>query len=135
HLIQMDMVWEDKTANYRKAESLISRASPDPGDLVLLPEMFDTGFSFNTDRTADHDGATLKFLSELARDHAIFIHGARTVHPRGQTHARNHATIVDPTGTVLADYAKIHPFSLGKEHERFQGGSEVLTWQWGREGA
>lgn len=134
HLIQMDIAWEEKTINYRKAESLISRASPEPGDLVLLPEMFDTGFSFNTEKTADHDGATLRFISELARDHEVYVHGARTVHARGESHARNHATIVDPSGNVLADYAKIHPFSLGKEHERFQGGNEVMLWQWGEVG-
>lgn len=131
HLIQMDIAWEDKPANYRKAESLIARASPKPGDLVLLPEMFDTGFSFNIEKTADRDESTLRFLSELARDHEIYVHGARTVHPPGHSHARNHATVVDPSGRVLADYAKIHPFSLGKEHERFQGGNEVMLWQWG----
>jgi predicted amidohydrolase len=135
HLIQMDIAWEDKPGNYRKAESLISRAAPDPGDLVLLPEMFDTGFSFNIERTADEDGSTLRFLSELARDHEVYVHGARTVHARAGVLARNHATIIDPVGKVLADYAKIHPFSLGKEHEHFQGGDEVMLWQWGADGA
>jgi predicted amidohydrolase len=131
HLIQMDIAWEDKQANYDKAERLISRAAPEPGDLILLPEMFDTGFSFNVERTSDSDVATLNFLAELARDHEVYIQGARTVLEQGATHAENRATIIDPSGRILADYAKIHPFSFGKENERFRGGNAVVTWQWG----
>ena len=134
HLIQMDIAWEDKQANYEKAERLITRASPDPGDFILLPEMFDTGFSFNVERTSDSNVATLKFLAELARDHGVYVQGARTVlvpATSGVPNAENRATVIDPSGKALADYAKIHPFSLGKEHERFRGGSEVMTWKWG----
>jgi predicted amidohydrolase len=135
HLIQMDIAWEDKQANYERAERLISRAGPAPGDFILLPEMFDTGFSFNVERTSDSNVATANFLAELARDHEVYVQGARTVLEPGASHAENRATIIDPSGRILADYAKIHPFSLGKEHERFRGGSKVMTWQWGSEGS
>jgi omega-amidase len=126
HLIQMDITWEDKQANYDKAERLIARAGPSPGDFLLLPEMFDTGFSFNVERTADADLASLQYLTQLARDLEVYVQGARTVLHNGQ--AENRATVIGPDGSVLADYAKIHPFSLGKEHERFPGGREVLTY-------
>lgn len=135
HLIQMDIAWEDKQANYEKAERLITRATPDPGDFILLPEMFDTGFSFNVERTSDANVATLRFLADLARDHGVYVQGARTVlaapAPAAPPNAENRATVIDPSGKALADYAKIHPFSLGKEHERFRGGNEVVTWRWG----
>lgn len=129
----MDMAWEDKAPNYRKAESLISRAAPDPGDLVLLPEMFDTGFSFNTEVTSDRDDSTLRYLKHLASDMGVYVQGARTVHQAGQSHAENRAPVIGPKGEQLAEYAKIHPFSLGKEHERFRGGNKVSTWKWGSE--
>jgi len=128
HLIQMDIAWEDKQANYDKAERLIARAGPTPGDFILLPEMFDTGFSFNVERTADADLATLRYLTQLAQDLEVYVQGARTVLESGR--AENRATVIAPDGEILADYTKIHPFSLGKEHERFPGGREVVTYPW-----
>lgn len=130
HLIQMNIAWEDKQANYDKVERLLSRANPAPGDLVLLPEMFDTGFSFNLETTADKDGGTLRYLTQLAEDLGVYVQGARTVHACHCTHAQNRATVVGPTGELLADYAKIHPFSFGREPERFEGGREVLVYDW-----
>ncbi len=126
HLIQMDIAWEDRQANYDRAERLIARAGPGRGDFILLPEMFDTGFSFNVERTADGDLATLKYLTQLATDLEVYVQGSRTVLKNGQ--AENRATVIGPDGSTLADYAKIHPFSLGKEHERFPGGKEVVTY-------
>lgn len=131
HLIQTDIAWENKQANFDKAERLLSRANPEAGDFVLLPEMFDTGFSFNLESTADTNSATLRYLTQLAEDLGVYVQGARTVHPAHSTHAQNRATVLGPTGQVLADYAKIHPFSFGKEPERFEGGREVLTYRWG----
>ena len=130
HLIQFEIAWEDKQANFDRVERLLARAGPQAGDLVVLPEMFDTGFSFNLDVTADTNGETLRYLIQLAGDLGVTVQGARTVHPRGSTHAQNRATVVGPEGNVLADYAKIHPFSYGKEPERFEGGSEVLVYAW-----
>lgn len=129
----MDIAWEDKQANYDKAERLIARAGPSRGDFLLLPEMFDTGFSFNVERTADADLATLKYITQLAQDLEVYVQGSRTVLENGR--AENRATVIGPDGKVLADYAKIHPFSLGKEHERFPGGREVLTYPLQIEGA
>jgi omega-amidase len=130
HLIQLDIVWENKQANFDKVERLLSRAGPSPGDLVVLPEMFDTGFSFNLDSTADKNGETLRYLAQLSEDLGVTVHGSRTVHDCHSTHAENRATVLGPTGDLLVDYAKIHPFSYGKEQERFRGGSEVVTYQW-----
>jgi omega-amidase len=131
HLIQLDIAWENKQANYDKVERLLSRANPEPGDLVVLPEMFDTGFSFNVEITADTDGRTLKYLLQLSEDLGVYIQGARTVHQGHSLHAQNRCTVVDPRGRVLADYSKIHPFSYGREQERFEGGNDIMTYRWG----
>ena len=45
---QWDIAWENKQANFQKARELIGAAKPDPGSLLVLPEMFATGFSMNT---------------------------------------------------------------------------------------
>jgi omega-amidase len=130
HLVQMDIAWEDKAANHARVERLLDRADVREGDLVILPEMFDTGFSFEVERTADRDSSTLRFLIRIAEDLGIYIIGGRTVHACHACLAHNRATAISPSGDLLADYSKIHPFTFGREAERFEGGDEVqiVTW-------
>jgi omega-amidase len=133
HLVQFDIAWEDRAANFLKVERLLSQAPVEPGDLVLLPEMFDTGFSLNTGQTADREGQTLRFLSDLAEDLGVIVQGGRTVHDCHCAKAHNRMSVLGPGGDLLADYSKIHPFSYGKEHEHFAGGDTVMTYTWAGE--
>lgn len=128
HLVQLDIAWEDAPANFRRVADLLGRGRVGPGDLVLLPEMFDTGFSLNVEATADA-GGTLAFLASVARDNKAYVQGGRTVAGPGGR-ATNRATAVAPDGTVVCDYRKVHPFSFGREPERFDGGDEVVTYDW-----
>lgn len=130
HLVQLDIAWEDKPANYRRVERLLDAAHVEPGDLVLLPEMFDTGFSLATETTSDRGGQTLRFLLSLATDLRVTVQGGRTVHDCHAAHASNRASVVSPQGDLLADYAKVHPFTFGREGERFAGGRDVTTYTW-----
>ena len=68
HLVQMNIEWENRDANYRKVEAMLDSADVRESDLVVLPELFDSGFSLNTATTKDKDGATLRFLLDLADD-------------------------------------------------------------------
>lgn len=131
HLLQLDLVWEDRSANFRLVEEAVDSCDPGAGDLVVLPELFDSGFSLNTGSTADTRGETLSFLLELADDLGVLIHGSRTVRDCHCTLARNHATIVGPGRVVLSEYAKVHPFTFGREPESFEGGSELGSYEWG----
>jgi len=131
HLVQLDVAWENKVANFRRVQDLLGEAHLSRGDLVLLPEMFDTGFSMNTARTADGDGRTLAFLKELATGLGAFVQGGRTVVTATGAKANNVMSVVSPGGTLLDEYTKIHPFSLGKEQEFFEGGSRVTVYDWG----
>ena len=45
--VQLDTVWEDKAANHAKLAALLAADPPEPGTLVVLPEMWATGFSMN----------------------------------------------------------------------------------------
>ena len=49
--VQLDIVWEDKPANFSRVRSLLAEARPAPGSLIVLPEMFATGFSMNLNVT------------------------------------------------------------------------------------
>jgi predicted amidohydrolase len=51
HAVQFDLAWESKEANFAKATRLLEVAPPSAGDLVVLPEMFATGFSRRLEAT------------------------------------------------------------------------------------
>ena len=129
HLVQLDIAWEDAAANFRRVEDLLDAVDMHAGDLVLLPEMFDSGFSLRHETTSDR-GATLAFLAELAEDTGAFVQGGRTVHACHCDKADNRMTTLAPDGRLLCDYTKVHPFSFGREPERFRAGSRVETWAW-----
>ena len=133
HLVQLDIRWEDRTANHSRAEGLIAGAAPAAGDLVVLPEMFDTGFSFHLAVTADRDGLTLAWLRRIARTHRVYLHGSRTlVSPDGL--GLNLTTVCAPDGVVICEYTKVHRFSLGapgrREVDHFAAGAGVTTYPW-----
>ncbi|MEM7756429.1 MAG: nitrilase-related carbon-nitrogen hydrolase, partial [Planctomycetota bacterium] len=133
HLVQFDIAWEDPAENFRRVDKLVGGADIDEGDLVVLPEMFDTGFSLNTDVTADRDGATAKYIAGLADDLGCLVQGGRTVRTCFAEHcrpARNHATVFGPEGRLLAEYAKVHPFTFSGEDAKFDGGDGVVTYAW-----
>ncbi|MFI4881369.1 MAG: nitrilase-related carbon-nitrogen hydrolase [Phycisphaerales bacterium JB064] len=137
HLVQLDIVWEDREANFARVGRLLDGVDVRAGDLVVLPEMFDSGFSLNTEVTAD-DGATAEWLAGLADDLGAVVMGGRTVGGcanGGCGKATNHCMVFAPGGDggqprLLCDYAKIHPFTYGRESEKFVGGRHVEAFRW-----
>ncbi|MBX3353669.1 MAG: hypothetical protein KF684_12120 [Phycisphaeraceae bacterium] len=129
HLVQLDIAWEDKDASRARAERLLDGAPVEPGDLVVLPEMCETGFSMNTERTADRDGSSARWLASLATRHRAWVIGGITVDAPNDR-ARNRALAIDPDGVIVERYDKIHPFSFGKEAESFEGGTRVARFEW-----
>ncbi|MDX2117017.1 MAG: nitrilase-related carbon-nitrogen hydrolase [Planctomycetota bacterium] len=138
HLVQLDCVWEDRDANRRRVAAMLDDAEVGRGDLVVLPEMFDTGFSFRLERTADTDGTTLAFLQTQASQRGVWLVGSRSVldaadaAPRG----RNRCSVIGPDGTLVCEYDKVHPFSLGtpgvsRESDLFVSGMRVATTRLG----
>ena len=86
---QLDIAWEEKTANYRRVEALIGVAALPPGALLLLPEMFATGFTMNAAAVAEPmDGPTASFLSDLAGRHKIFVQAGMVVQEAGDARPR-----------------------------------------------
>ncbi|RMH09812.1 MAG: carbon-nitrogen family hydrolase [Planctomycetota bacterium] len=131
HLVQLDITWEDRAANFRAVEQILDGITVSPHDLILLPELFDSGFSLNVGLTNDSNGLTDQFLSDLARRTRAFVLGGRTVLPTKHTLALNCMSAKNPQGLTLCEYAKIHPFSYGREGEAFAPGDEIVTFSWG----
>lgn len=129
HLVQADLAWEDRPENHRRLTSLVHSAQPDAGDLILLPEMCDSGFSANTPVTADFAGDTLKFVQTLASDTRATVVAGRTRPGEGGGKPRNVASVAGPDG-ARCEYTKIHPFPLGQEVQAFTPGDEIVLFEW-----
>lgn len=131
HLIQLDIAWESKAKNFDRVRDLVERTSTNPGDLIVLPELFDVGFTLNT-KVAHDNGDTLAFLQSLSNDTRCLVHGSRVLLPQDQTHAFNCATICAPSEpTPICEYHKVHPFSFGREGEAYIGGNALQHYPWG----
>lgn len=130
YAVQLDIIWEDKAANFNKIRALLAATPPSPGSLVVLPEMFATGFSMNLALTRQGTGREDEtFLLELAREHRAHVIGG-VVSGGAGTMGRNEAVAFSPEGKLLARYAKVHPFSLGGESQAHESGAEIVTFGW-----
>ena len=129
-LVQLDIVWENKTANFDRVRSLLAANPPAPGSLIVLAEMFATGFSLNVAVTGDGEPArTEAFLAEIARQYQSTVVGGLVATNAGG-HPQNHSIALDPSGKRIAAYAKIHPFSKGGESACHAPGKEIVTFDW-----
>ena len=129
--VQLDIVWEDKRANFDQVEALLAATEVEPNSLIVLGEMFATGFSLNGPAIReDEAGPTQHFLEELARKHHAYVLGGLV--GRGQDgRGRNQAVAFDPSGSEIARYCKMHPFSPGGEAEHHAPGDRPVVFRWG----
>jgi len=125
--IQHDIRWEDAEATRAHLESLITQAAAQRPDLIVLSEMYATGFSMQTDRIAEPEGGpNEQFLVDRARHTGAWLIASIAQHDPRSGKARNNAIVASPSGEVQR-YSKIHPFSYGREHEHYAAGTEFLT--------
>ncbi len=130
--LQLDLAWEDRAANFTAVEKALAAAVPAlaPGSLLVLPEMFATGFTMDVARAADTSaGETVHFLADLSRKYGIFVLGGLARRLADGTGA-NEAVAFSPDGALLARYRKIHSFSPAGEAAAFTAGSEIVTFPW-----
>lgn len=128
--VQLDIAWHDKPANHARVNLLLDQAGVTPGALVVLPEMFSTGFSMAVDQTADdvtHESED--FLLKTAEERGVAIIGGLTV--RGADgRGRNQALVAFPDRQPPLRYEKMQPFTLGGEGEHFTAGSDIVLFEW-----
>jgi predicted amidohydrolase len=115
HGVQFDCVWEDPAANQAKVRQLVEAAGVGRGELLVLPEMFLTGFSLAVERTVQGDSREHDaFLRDLAIQYGCWVLGG-VVTPQEADQPFNEAVVMSPDGGVRCRYAKRQPFSLGGE--------------------
>jgi len=130
HGIQLDIAWENKPTNHERVRSIIEHHGIAPGGLIVLPELFDVGFTLSIDAACDDDGRTLGYLKQLASDTGCTIHGSRAIRADEPGKAFNCACITFPDGREPVEYRKVHPFSYGREAESYNGGDSIGSYDW-----
>jgi predicted amidohydrolase len=127
---QLDITWERKPDNHAKAAALLDGVDIEPGALIVLPEMFATGFSMDAAAIDDADTReSHRFVSDLAARHkAYIIAGIVGGHPTGK--GVNESVTFGPDGAELARYRKMQPFTLGGEADNYEAGDSPITFDW-----
>lgn len=130
-MISMDITWEDKKKNKETVREYVEKAAKKAVSLVLFPEMTLTGFTRNITEMAEplENSETIEFFLELSKTYSMALGFGCAVYRKKKIvsendKAENHFLIVKD-GRILADYAKLHPFSYGGENRYYQGGSSL----------
>ncbi|MEH6585576.1 MAG: amidohydrolase [Halioglobus sp.] len=125
-LVQRELAWENPDENRAQIEALI-RAMKQPGDLIVLPEMFTTGFSMNALENAESPGGeTEAWMLTLATQMDCAVTGSIAV--RSGDSAYNRMLFATPDG--ITHYDKRHLFRMAGEHKRYLPGNERVIVQW-----
>lgn len=123
-IIQSHLQWENPIANRLNFSEKIQSISENT-DLVVLPEMFTTGFSMQATTLAEEpQGETLNWMISEAKKHTIAITGSIIV--REEERFYNRLYFVFPTGD-FKHYDKRHTFTLAGEHLTYTAGKEQLV--------
>jgi predicted amidohydrolase len=125
--VQHDVAWEDGVATRKRLEPLVAAAAAAGSRLIVLTEMFATGFSLEADRIAEPvDGPSSQWLSEQARRHDAWLYGSIAERPAPDEKPRNVGVLAGPDG-ALHRYAKLHPFTYAREDESYDAGEDTVT--------
>ncbi len=127
-LLQTDPIWEAPDQNMAAIETLLGEQDLSGVDVVLLPEMFTTGFSMNPERVASANGGKVeRWMQQMARRHDMALIGSH-IEDTGSGYA-NTAVAFDAQGNELARYQKAHLFVL--EKDIYQAGDDVVFFELG----
>ncbi len=125
--IQHDISFEDAPATRERVAPMIAAAAGAGARLVVLTEMFATGFTMNPlEHGEGPGGATTDFLLRAAARHNVWVCGSIPTVDPAIPRPVNRLILAGPAGE-LHTYDKIHPFSHGLEAEQYQGGTRFLT--------
>ena len=122
--LQLDITWEQPESNYHRVQRLLDGYSAEPRILVL-PEMFATGFSMNSAAIAPFAEQTKQFLAGLARQRSCYVAGGYA--EADDAGVRNVCSIMAPDGRAVLRYEKVHLFSPAQEHEHYLPGRTLFT--------
>lgn len=122
-LLQADLHWEERDLNIQKFEEQMKGVSMEV-DLIVLPEMFTTGFSMNAANLAEPaQGKTFEWMQKIAAEKDAAVTGSLITSEKG--HYYNRLYFVYPDGS-FKKYDKKHTFTLAEEDKTYTSGKERL---------
>ncbi len=122
-LVQFDIHWEQATRNLEKIEGMLAGDDFQP-DVILLPEMFTTGFTMNAKAMAEGmDGTTVSWMQEMASRYRAAVAGSLIIKDGETFH--NRFIWMEPDG-LKGTYDKRHLFTLAGEDRVYTPGSDHL---------
>jgi predicted amidohydrolase len=122
-LIQSDLVWENPEENRKQFAEKIKQIKQSV-DVIVLPEMFSSGFTMNPNQVAETmNGETILWMKEVAKRSDSAICGSLVISENNNYH--NRFVFVTPKGD-LQHYDKRHTFTLAGEHKVYMAGSKRL---------
>ena len=127
-LIQANLEWENATQNRVVFEEKIT-AIKEHTDIIILPEMFTTGFAMQPEYLAETmDGDTVTWMQKIAKNKQAAICGSIIITENSNYY--NRFLFVQPNGTVEY-YNKRHLFSLAGEHEQYNNDTTqvIITYK------
>ena len=121
-LVQTDLIWENPSANCAQLEEKLANLAGQT-DVIVLPEMFSTGFSMSEVGAEIGKGPALQWMQLQANRLGALIVGSLKV--KQQNAFYNRLFAVEPSGSFTA-YDKRHLFRMGNEHEFYQSGNQQV---------
>ena len=126
----MNIAWESKETNFAKAREFVKMASEEKCDIMVLPEMFNTGFSMNVGTMAEEEnGETSVLLSGLAREYGLNLIAGLAMKRADESKGRNSALAYDRAGRLLASYSKRYPFTFAGEDRHYTAGTDTVLFR------
>lgn len=122
-LVQGKPTWHDPSANVEHYAGIFSGVKN--SDVVVLPEMWNTGYTIHAHRYADHSSVAIEAMMNWAKDSDAHIIGSIITQEEDQYF--NRLYVVNTSG-VLAHYDKKHLFAFAGEDRVFSGGNEKVIY-------
>jgi omega-amidase len=128
-LCQFDIIWENAQANKDYLSQLFQMIPAETADLIILPEMFTTGFTMNSEKFAETmDGPSVQWMKATATKLHSAITGSLIIEENG--HYFNRMLWIEPGIEHIQYYDKKHLFSLAGEEKHYKAGQNKLQVQW-----
>lgn len=118
--LNFDIIWKDKNENFKKLEEHLRDVKT---DILLLPEMFSTGFCMEPEEIADLNAETVSWLKKWAKEKDFAICGSASI--KENENYFNRFYFVKPDGEVV-HYDKRHLFSFSGEDKIYTAGKERI---------
>ena len=122
-LVQSNLVWENPEQNRLNFSDKIASISK-PVDLIVLPEMFSTGFTMNASQVSESmTGETISWMSKLSKEKNAAITGSLII--KEDNNYFNRLIFAHPNGKIDT-YNKRHTFTLAGEHNVYKAGQQQI---------